>query len=68
LSRNQIRPPDTLTLAWSLPVPVVFQLPSMVSPVSITRRVVPLSRLTPIHAEESRSSASPARSPSFMAE
>ncbi|GAV45944.1 hypothetical protein Saa2_08944 [Streptomyces acidiscabies] len=38
-----------------MPVPVVFQLPSIVSPFTITSRVAVPSRLTPIHAEESRS-------------
>lgn len=60
-ARSQTRLPERVALAAS--VPVVFQLPSMVSPLTITSRVVPPSRLTPIQAEESRSSASPARSP-----
>ncbi|GAB3159035.1 hypothetical protein GCM10027059_04770 [Myceligenerans halotolerans] len=45
-------------------MPVVFQLPSIVRPLVIETLVTPLSRLTPIHAEESRSIAGPARSPS----
>jgi len=67
-ARSHTRVPWTGALATSVPVPVVFQLPSMVSPLTITRRVVPPSRLRPIQAEESRSRASPARSPSRIAE
>lgn len=63
-ARSQTRLPERGALAASGPVPVVFQLPSMVSPLTITSGVVPPSRLTPIQAEESRSSASPARSSS----
>src|SRR5689334_16606829 len=64
LARNQIRLPVRFALATSVPVPVVFQLPSIVRPLTITTRLRPLSRLIPIHAEESRSIASPLRSPS----
>lgn len=49
-------------------MPVVFQLLSMLSPPTITTRVAPPSCLAPIHVEESRSSASPALSPSRIAE
>src|SRR5829696_1413098 len=63
VARNQIRPPETVAPAASLPSPVVFQLPSIVRPLTITTLVAPLSRLTPIQADESRSRASPARSP-----
>jgi hypothetical protein len=66
LTRNQIRPPEMVALACSEPKPAVFQLLSMVRPLTITTRLAPPSRLTPIHAEESRSRASPARSPSGM--
>ena len=64
VARSQIRPPETVAPPTSVPVPVVPQLLSMVSPLTIDTRVAPPSRLTPIQAEESRSIASPARSPS----
>jgi hypothetical protein len=67
LTRSQILLPVIAALATSVPVFVVFQLPSMARPFVMTTRVVPLSRLTPTQAEDWRSMASPARSPSRMA-
>ena len=52
---HRVLPPVTVALADSLPVLEVFQLLSMVTLFCITTRVVPLSRLMPIHAEASRS-------------
>src|SRR5256885_884774 len=65
-TRSQMFPPETGVLAASLPVFVVFQLPSIVMLFSITRRVAPLSRLMPIHADESRNIARPERSPTSL--
>ena len=52
----------------SVPVLVVFQLLSMARPLVIDTRVAPETRRTPIQAEASRRSASPARSPSRIPE
>src|SRR4051812_11295377 len=68
LARSHIRPPETVALAASDPVPLVFQLLSMVRPLVITTLVAPLSRLMPIQADESRSMARPARSPLAIVE
>src|SRR4051794_1180085 len=68
VTRNQIFPPDTLVLADSVPVLEVFQLLSIVTLFCMTSRAAPLSRLMPIHADESRRSASPERSPFCIAE
>src|SRR3954468_9819502 len=63
-ARSQIRPPLTAAPACSAPVPVVVQpLVDMVRPLVIDTRVAPLSLRIPIHADWSRSIASPARSP-----
>ncbi|GAA1521815.1 hypothetical protein GCM10009677_63540 [Sphaerisporangium rubeum] len=68
MARNQIRPPDTAVDATSVPVLEVFQLLFIASPLVITNLVAPLSRRTPIHADESRKIANPVRSPSRIVE
>src|SRR3954471_9606600 len=69
LARSQIVPPETAAPAASEPVPVVVHpLVDMVSPLVIETRVAPLSLRMPIHADWSRSMASPARSPLAMDE
>jgi hypothetical protein len=66
-TRNQRVLAEISTLSISVPVAVVFQESSMVRPSTLTSRVVPPSFLIPTQADELRSKARPAMSPSVIA-